>query len=496
MYAQKMKYFCCLFEFFSPGGQAEGASRGRAQKSVAVWSGRGYTPVNERHWKMVKEGVNDSPRRAALRVLNRVDGGAYADIVLDKELSGLNTADAALATEIVYGVLRWRIRVDRVIESFSARKISRLERSVLNALRIGAYQLLFLEKVPPRAAINESVGLVRAGGPRRAGFVNALLRRIDAKREELPVVSGGNDVERISVECSHPEWLVKRWVERYGVQEAELMCRANLSVPPRTLRVNTLLASREDVISRLEAAGVQARKTRFSPDGIQVAAGRLDARNREFYIQDEASQLVPYLLAPAPGEVVLDACSAPGGKTTHMAALMKNTGRIYAIDKYQGRLRAVSALAQRLGAGIIKPLEADSTVTLPFAVGTKFDAVLCDAPCSGLGVLGRSPDIKYRRTEIDVIENGQRQGALLSNLAHYVKDNGRIVYSVCSFEPEETDMVVLDFLKERKDFVLEGAGGYVPKECGALVDEPGFLRTYPHRHGMDGFFAARLRKAP
>ncbi len=434
-----------------------------------------------------------SPRKAALRVLDRVDGGAYADIVLDKELHGLGTADAALATEIVYGVLRWRIRLDWLIDSVSTIKARRLERSVLNALRVGVYQLLFLDRIPPSAAINESVKLVKSGGRRKTGFVNAVLRKVDADRGLKPLLSEIGPAQYLSVECSHPVWLVERWVARYGATEAEELCRANLVPPPKTLRTNTLIKTREALIKELAAEGVEAVKTRFSPAGIEAAGGALSARDKRFYIQDEASQLIAPLLSPAPGETVLDACSAPGGKTTHLAELMGNKGRVYALERHAGRLKSVIEAARRLGITIIETMEADSTGPLPFAPGT-FDAILCDAPCTGLGVLGRSPDIKYRRTELDIIESGERQKRLLGNLAGYLKAGGRMVYSVCSFEPEETDAVVKDFLGNRGDFVLEGAGGYVPEECSALVDGPGFLRTYPHRHRMDGFFAARLKK--
>lgn len=427
-----------------------------------------------------------------MRVLDRVDGGAYADIVLDKELRDFSPSDAGLATEIVYGVLRWRIKIDWIIDSFSSMKTNRLERSVLNVLRIGVYQLLFLTRVPASAAINESVKLVKSGGRRKAGFVNAVLRKIDANRDIRP--EAADPAQKLSIELSHPEWLVRRWIERFGIKEAEELCEANLTPPPKTLRANTMLVTRDSLIRGLATERVEAVGTVYSPVGIRVVKGPVDAVDLRFYIQDEASQLVPLLLALKPGETVLDACSAPGGKATHMAALMKNTGRIYAIEKYPGRLKAVEEAARRFGISIIETLAADSTAPLPLEPALLFDAILCDAPCSGLGVIGRSPDIKYRRTELDLLENAERQKRLLINLAGYLKPGGRMVYSVCSFEPEETENVVKDFLARRADFVQESAGGYVPEECRTLVDEPGFFRTYPHRHGVDGFFAARLKK--
>jgi len=440
----------------------------------------------------MQKTAEHTPRKAALCVLDRVDGGAYADIVLDKELRGLNPSDAALATEIVYGVLRWRIRLDWLIDAFSTIKTARLERSVLNALRIGVYQLLYLTRVPASAAINESVNLVKPGGKRKAGFVNAVLRKIDSNRTLEP--DAADPALKLSIEFSHPEWLVRRWVERFGENETANLCKANLMAPPKTLRANTMLVTRASLIRGLAVEGVEAKETVYSPVGVRVVKGAVGADDRRFYIQDEASQLVSILLGLKPGEVVIDACSAPGGKTTHMAAIMKDTGRVLAIDKYPGRLKAVTEAARRLGLSIIETMAADSTGPLPLAPGVLADAILCDAPCSGLGVVGRSPDIKYRRKELDLLENAERQKRLLVNLAGYLKPGGRMVYSVCSFEPEETIGVVAEFLKMRDDYALEGAGGYVPEDCRALVDEPGFFRTYPHRHGMDGFFAARLKR--
>lgn len=441
----------------------------------------------------VVDGRN--PRRAALRVLDRVDGGAYSDIVLASELKGFGPADAGLATEIVYGVLRRRMKLDWFIGAISSIKPGKLERSVLNALRIGVYQLLYLTRVPPSAVINESVELVKPGGRKKAGFVNAVLRKAASVGEE-PVPPGKVDDPAgfISIEYSHPRWLVERWIKRFGPEDAGELCRADLAPLPKTLRVNTLVTTREALIKALASEGCDAIKTRFSPDGVEVRAGNVSALDKRYYIQDEASQLIPRLLAPAPGETVLDACAAPGGKTTHMAELMRDSGRIYALEKHAGRLKSVEEAARRLGVSIVETAVADSAGPLPNGIPAMFDAVLCDAPCSGLGVLARAPDIKYRRTEADVIENGRTQARLLENLAGLVKPGGRMVYSVCTFEPEETDGVVAGFLKKRHDFVLEGAGGYVPEECSALVDGPGFLRTYPHRHRMDGFFAARLKR--
>lgn len=432
-------------------------------------------------------------RQAAFRVLSRVVGGdAYADILLEKELDGLGEADRHLATEITYGVLRWRIRLDWVIDLFSSIKSKKLEHGVLNALRIGAYQLLFLTRVPPSAAVNGSVELVKRWGGKKAGFVNAVLRNMDAGRAGISYPDiAGDPIRHASIVYSHPEWMVKRWMERFGSEEAISLCGSNQSVPPRTLRVNTLATSRERLIGELAAAGLTVKKTLYSPDGIEVSrGGRLDPKDPRYYIQDEASQLIPYLLSPRPGEAILDLCGAPGGKATHMAQLMSNSGLICAVDKHPRRLESVAEAARRLKAGIIRTVAADALDSIPFA--RRFDAILIDAPCSGLGVLRRSPDIKYRRKEEDIKELAGVQRGLLEKASGYLEKGGRIVYSTCTFEPEETDGVINGFLKDHREFVLEDARGHMPEGCGGLVDASGFLRTYPLQ-GLDGFFGARLR---
>ncbi|MBI2411897.1 MAG: 16S rRNA (cytosine(967)-C(5))-methyltransferase RsmB [Deltaproteobacteria bacterium] len=437
---------------------------------------------------MEKGKRHDNARLSALKVLERVEAGAYVDIILDAGLSGLDEADAGLATELVYGVLRWKGRLDHIIDNFSSIKTAKLERRVLIALRLGAYQLLFLDRIPARAAINETVNLVKSGGERKAGFVNAVLRALDAGRSKVVWPDREKaPVRFLSAFYSHPEWLVKRWVERLGLDEAEALLKANNERPPRTVRVNTLIASKDTLVKEI---GGQA--CAYSPVCLKVDS-MVDAHEKRYYIQEEASQLVPLLLRLKPGMTVLDACAAPGGKTTHMAEIMNNKGLILALDKYAGRLNTVERAAKRLGVSIIRTVASDSERPLPFKEDT-FDAILLDSPCSGLGVLRRAPDMKMRRKESDIKELSGRQESLIENLSRYLKKGGRLVYSTCTFEPEETDGVVMDFLERHKEFRLEKAGAGLPESCAKLVDKDGFLRTYPHRDGLDGFFGAVLVK--
>lgn len=435
-------------------------------------------------------------RAAAFKVLNRVEGGdAYADILLLKETEGLSSADAGLATEIVLGVLRWKLRLDHVIDLFASIKTKKLEHRVLNALRIGAYQLLFLTRVPASAAINESVKLLRRDGPKKSGFVNAVLRKTDSERERIVFPEAGDPVRRISILWSHPEWIVRRWADRYGAVDAEALCRANQEVPPRSIRVNTLRTSTERLLTELAGNGYDAVPSRYSPMGIDIReGGPLDATDPSYYIQDEASQLAGLLLSPRPGSTVLDACSAPGGKTTHLAQLMENKGEIIALDKHSQRLRSVEQAASRLGVKIIKTIEADSSLPLSFAEEGSFDYILIDAPCSGLGVVRRSPDIKYRRGIDDIARLAQEQARLLENLSRYLKKGGFLVYSTCTFEPEETDGIIHGFLERNSGYTLESAESVLPETCAEFIDEKGFFRAFPHRHGTDGFFGARIRR--
>ena len=473
-------------------------------------------------------------RETALDILVRVEAAdSYADILLSKGLEGLKVEDKRLVTALVYGVLRWQLKVDWIIDCFSKIKTKRLEHRVLNALRLGVFQLLFLTRVPPHAAIDETVGHF-SGERKKAGFVNAVLRMVDSGRGAItfPLLKK-EPAKYVSVVFSHPEWLVKRWIGRYGVKEAIELCQAGLVEGPNSIRVNTLTHTRDGLKRELRAEGMEVRDSLYSEDGLIVTDTHgtlLDPKDRRYYITDEASQLVSRLCAPAPGDVVLDACAAPGGKSTHLAALMQGSGVVYAVDKHRARLSIVERAASRLGIEIIRTIRADSSTlelapelpsvrvlhdTRPGAGPGKprakgqaiklpadgFDCVLVDAPCSGLGVLRRTPDIKLKRTEEDISRVASLQKRLLFNLSRYVKKGGTLVYSVCTLEPEETCEVVKWFLEEKGGkgidggFVTDDASGYLPEACEPLITGEGYLRTLPHRHGIDGFFVVRFLRS-
>ena len=439
-----------------------------------------------------------SGREQALKLLVKFDAGDVGlDMLVEREFAGLSTRERAFAMELVYGVLRWRIKIDWIIDLKSTVKTKKMEHLVLNILRLGVYQLLFLTKVPSHAVIDESVGLLKGGVSKKRGFVNAVLRTIDTDRETIYFPNLKTSPTRyLSIVHSHPEWLVERWLTRFGVRETIALCQVNNRRPPLTLRTNSLRLTREELAENLGADGIGTEACAYAPLALEVKERPSTPLppSPDYYIQDEASQIVPYLLDPTPGEVVLDVCAAPGGKATAIAQLMENEGEVFALDISPVKVGVIKTIAKRLGTTIVTPLPGDGLKKIDCVPSGGFDAILIDAPCSGLGVIRRNPDIRYRKTSADLERLAALQSALLDNCAAYLKDGGRLVYSTCSYEPEENEEVVKAFLRKHRDFIIEDGTAFLPEPCAALVESDGFLRTFPHRHGMDGFFGARLRK--
>jgi 16S rRNA (cytosine967-C5)-methyltransferase len=448
-----------------------------------------------------KGGPAPSPARAAAaRVLERVlVDDAFSDLALDAEIGArqLTPRDAALATEVVYGTLRWQRYLDWILAPHSRRRLDALDPRVLVILRMSAYQLVFLERVPAFAVVNDAVSLasVRAR-PGVSGFVNAVLRSFERRgaREREPAAPR-DPVEALAVRLSFPTWLAARWVERYGMDEAAALMRAMNERPPITIRANTLHVPREALAERLRLEdGLTVTPTRYAPEGLTVEHGGTPASwspfaAGDFAVQDEASMLVAHLLAPRPGETIADACAAPGTKTTHLGQLMANEGRILAFDPQPARLARVPEVAARLGIGIVEPHEG-TVESLASSFGERCDAVLVDAPCSNLGVLRRNPDVKWRRGAESVAEAASRQREILAAAAQMVRPGGRLGYATCSLEPAENELVAQAFVAERRDFVVDP-----PLEFPLVLDADGVLRCRPHRHGTDGFTAIRFRRA-
>ncbi len=449
--------------------------------------------------------AKSSPRRAAVEILTRVDTtGAFAEPLLDEVLSGHvfpEPQDRGLLTQIVYGTLRMRGYLDWVIQSLCEKHSPTVSAAVRNILRTALFQVHFMDRIPAYAAVNEAVGLAKRTDPRSVPFVNGLLRNAVRKKDEVPLPSGKRDPARwISVVHSHPLWLVKQWIRQYGMEETADLCRAGNEIPPLAARVNGLKATRREVMDELRAEGMEAAETPWSPDGLVLPHTGRPVRELSCWregritLQDEASQLIARLVAPQPGERILDLCAGAGGKTTHLAERADDRCEILAVDNSPEKLRELEANAGRLGTRSIRTRVADAAGDLGRDLDESFHRVLVDAPCSGLGTLRRNPEIKWRLGASDIPPLAALQGRLLDNAARCVAPapgGGILVYSTCTLLKQENEDVVLDFLRRHGDFRLSREVGGIPPE---LLDPQGFFRTFPHRHNTDGFFAAVLRK--
>ena len=452
------------------------------------------------------EGRPPAPTRTrvlALRVLERVQrAGAFADLLLHASLarSPLSAQDRAFATELVYGTPRWRGRIDHLLRRCLDRDLDRLEPLVATALRLGAYQILFA-RVPASAAVDESVRCVRAlGAERSTGLVNAVLRRLAREHADFALPSLEDDpLGHLMHTLSLPQWIAARWIETFGADEAAALAAACNEVPPLCVRANPQIISREALHAELSERFPDARLCRFARNGVVLGRGgnpTLDPAFREgrFTVQDEASQLVVDLLDPQPGERVLDACAAPGGKASAIAERVGPTGSVLALDRNERRLDLVRRAARRLRLENLACRAVD--VARPLSTGLAepaFDRVLVDAPCSGLGTLRRNPDARWRIHPSDPSRLADTQRLLLRNAAAALRPGGVLVYSTCTLLPEENEAVVEGFLRESASFGLSPAAG-APAALRELQDERGFVRTLPHRHDSDGFFAARIER--
>ncbi len=445
----------------------------------------------------------------AFRILQDIErNGVPADETIDRVLASalVETRDRGLTVELVYGVLRHRGTLDWRLDAVADRRMERLPLPIRTTLRLGAYQLFYLERVLASAAINESVGLAKSvSGRDWSGFVNAVLRTLH-RQLPMPWPDARNDpVEGYAIRYACPRWLVERWVARFGTADTERLCRTTVTIPPLTLRTNTLRLTRDALIAEFRKAGVEAHPTAVTPIGLtlkkQGAITDLPLFEAgAFYVEDEAAQLVPPLLEAQPGERILDACAAPGGKATHLAAIMQNRGEIAALDQSASRLRLLTDNCRRLGVSIVTPVQMDAArldapaSSSAFAFSKPFDRILVDAPCSGFGVLRRHPEAKWLKQEGLLQQQQARQLAILTRVSRLLRPGGVIVYSTCSTEIEENEQVIERFCSDQQDFSHEPVMSRLPVPGRSLVNPYGDLSTMLAPHSMDGFFAARLRK--
>jgi 16S rRNA (cytosine967-C5)-methyltransferase len=440
--------------------------------------------------------------------------GIQADAELERRFrrTTLDQRERALALELVYGVLRHRATLDWRLSSLANRPLTRLPLGVTVALRLGAYQLLYLDRIPHSAAVNESVSLAksedRPGSNHWSGFANAVLRALLRRPAPAPPSLEADPVEALAILHSCPTWLVARWLNRHGLSGATELSRATLTIPPITIRANTTRISRKALAENLTRLGLRVTPTAVSPVGLQLdKCGPLDElrpfQEGLFYVEDEAAQLVSLLVDPQPDERVLDACAAPGGKATHLAQLMGNRGQIVALDRNRARLHLLEANCRRLGLSSIVPLTIDLLPEDPQRLkgaarslfANPFDRVLLDAPCSGLGVLRRHPEGKWQKQEQTLARHHRTQIQLLERAAALLRPGGCIVYSTCSTEPEENESVIERFCREHPDFRRESVASWLPDAGRNLLNVQGDFSSLFNSHSMDALFAARLRKA-
>jgi len=440
-------------------------------------------------------------REVALEVINRVHKtGSYANLLLPKRLqeSGLDRRDRAFVTELTYGTLRAKGTLDWIIKQHSKQKLEKIPDLVLDLIRMSTYQIVYMD-VPDHAAVNEAVVLAKKHfHPGISKFVNGLLRTIVREKENLPWPSKEIDPTKfISLKYFHPMWMVKMWVEQFGIEETEALCEANNRVPKLTIRVNALKTTPEELTEALRRAGWEVEPGRYLREALVIkGAGDLsklsEFKDGHFYVQDESSMIIGHVVDPRPGEIVLDAAAAPGGKSTHMAELMQNKGQIIAVEANPNRVNLMKQNIERMDAKIVLALKADATKLKP-VIKKPVDRVLLDAPCSGLGVLSRRPDARWTKKPEQIEELCRLQTEMLISVAGFVKPGGVLVYSVCTLTEQETTLPVERFLRTREDYYIEDISPYLPEPLRKDVRE-GMMQLLPHKHGIDGLFIARLRR--
>jgi 16S rRNA (cytosine967-C5)-methyltransferase len=445
-------------------------------------------------------GLNlyDGVRGHAIKILNRIDRtDAYLDKLLEIEMknSGLSGPDKALLFEIVHGVTRWLGRIDWILNGFYKGQFSKCIPNVKNAMRVAIYQILFLDKIPDYAAVNEAVDFVKKmQGQKPADLTNAVLRNVIRSKDSIRYPDPNEDlVAYFSAYYSHPSWLVKRWLARYGKEETENLLIANNNRPFHTIRVNGLRTNIEELQKLLKSVDLKFSAGKYLPEFLKLATltNIVDweyFQKGYFTIQDESTGIPVKLLDLQSGDRVLDLCAAPGGKTAFISDLLKNTGEVVALDKFESRLKILEKNLTRLGAENVSIKEIDA---LDFEDESGFDKVLIDAPCSGFGTLIKKPDLKWKKDLGDIRKIANIQYQLLVKGSSLLRVGGILVYSTCTTEPEENKDVVKKFLEQHQDFKVVNAKESVNE---ILVDEEGYVQTLPSTHGLDGSFAVKLQK--
>ncbi|MDQ1146757.1 16S rRNA (cytosine967-C5)-methyltransferase [Bacillus sp. SORGH_AS 510] len=439
-------------------------------------------------------------REIALDLLTTIEKNqSYSNLLLNTtiEKNELSAKDVGLLTELTYGTLQRKMALDFYLKPF-IKDNKKLADWIHHLLRLTLYQMVYLDRIPDRAAIYEAVDIAKKRGHKGiASLVNGVLRSI--QREGLPSILEISDPNtRLAMETSHPEWLVTRWVNQFGYEKTKEMCEINLTAPLQTARVNLTKISRDECVAILEEEGFQIEKSPIIPEAIRCLKGNLAStipfNYGLFTIQDESSMLATYALGVQPNEFVLDACAAPGGKSTHIAEKMNNTGEVISVDLHQHKVRLINDNARRLGLENIKTSVSDSRHLQDKFKNVQFDRILLDAPCSGLGVMRRKPDMKYTKTEKDLERLSEIQQDLLKSVTPLLKKGGTLVYSTCTVDKEENENTVKRFLEANLDFVPDHSfKERMPEAVQPFIT--GYdLQVFPQDFGSDGFYIAVLKK--
>lgn len=450
----------------------------------------------------VRQGVRGTAREAALDVLLRIEQDrSYSNLLLNRTLQQykLDKPDAGLATEIVYGTIQRQGTIDYFLEPFVKGGLAKLQPWVRSLLRLSFYQLYYLDRIPEHAVVNEAVQIAKRRGHQGiSGMVNGVLRSVLRRKAELVLPDGLPAVRRIALATSHPEWMVRRWIRQFGEPAAERICEANNQPPRVSIRANKLRLGQAELAERLRQGGLEAEPSEVAPAGVIVRGGgnmALTPGYAEglFTVQDESSMLVAEWLDPQPGERVLDCCAAPGGKTTHLAEKMQDRGEIIACDVHEHKERLIREQAERLGLRSIRTVTADARRLSAQFPPESFDRILLDAPCSGLGVIRRKPDMKWTKEESELESVCEVQRELLEAIHPLLKPGGVLVYSTCTVEKTENEEMVRSFLQRHPEFTPDapppGSHDGIRLSSGSAS-----VQIMPYDFGSDGFYIARLRK--
>lgn len=443
-----------------------------------------------------------SAREVSLNILYDIlINEAFSNISIKKYLDEENLIhmEENLVREIVYGVLENDIYIEYIISKASKIKLKKIHPKILIILKMGIYQLIFMDRIPESAAVNESVNLAKKHGHKGTiSFVNGILRNIIRNKEEFIKIEKKNKADYISIKYSHPKWMVERWMKEFGEDFTEDLCKKNNESPELNIRVNTLKTNKEKLKNSLNNYGFKVRDSIYAFDSLIVENPTkitevLEFKQGHFFIQDESSTLVGQIMNPNQGSTIIDICSAPGGKSTHLGQIMNNKGKILSMDIYQHKLRLVEENAERLGINIIQTAISDGTKMEESLINVG-DYVLVDAPCSGLGLIRRKPEIKRNRKEEDIKELVNIQYKILSNAKEYLKVGGILIYSTCTIEKDENSNIINRFLEENKNFRLVSIENRLHNKENIETLKDGYIQLFSHIHNTDGFYIAKLTK--